>query len=530
MRKITRMMAFVLTMALVLCSFVMPASAATAESKWTVNNGTITNETSEVYIVETVTVEFAKTAGSYIQYTEKLTELIGEGGKDGKGFVNVLIEDGSPEKTNTHGYAFLQFLGSKNTTEVIARDGATDKGITWYIAGHSTENGRIDNHDGTVAMDYGPYTSFSKAGYQMAFSKMSDGKVYVRGTGVGMFNSATNYTTTEAGRVASSQTLASIKGDNNETGEDGIYLRLQTNKTSDNLECTITVALPRPADYDYEAEHWTLSNGGGTILSSTVETWYLDTVTASYAGPDGYVQHNVKHTDLIGTNGMDGKGWVNVIVDDGTKGVAGVNGYEANGYNLLQLVADPNATALSRVENTTNSTTMMTWYLRTTTPAGGAVIYAESTRGESQTVTLGNVDDLLGTGQRFVFTQNADEKVQLRSNGIGAASTFNDYTDSAPLASKKKLSELAGANNTNGEDGVYVRVENERDTATFPVTVSVFYKGENPTSQVSPSPSVTPGQTPNQPTGDSSVALIVVAMVLCAGIFVVMAKKRSCAK
>ncbi len=537
MKKFTRMMAFVLTMALVLCSFVMPVSATGTTSKWTVNNGSITNETSEVYIVETVTVEFSKTAGSYIQYTEKLTDLIGEGGKDGKGFVNVLIEDGSPEKTNTHGYAFLQFIGSASTTEAIARDGATDKGITWYIAGHSTTNGRIDNHNGTVAMDYGPYTSFSKAGYQMAFSKMSDGKVYVRGTGTGMFNSATNYTTNEAKAVASSQTLAAIKGDNNETGEDGVYLRLQTNKTSDNLECTITVALPRPANYDYDASHWTLSNGGGTILNESVETWYLDTVTASYAGPDGYVQHNVKHTDLIGTDGRDGKGWVNIIVDDGTKGSAATQkGYEAHGYNLLQLVADPTTASLGAGAFATN-TKAMTWYLRTNTPSGGAGLYPDSAKGSNYKIYTGDVDKLLGAGQRFVFTQNSDGKVQLRGNGIGADSTFNDYDDTVTHASQKKLSELAGANNTTGADGVYVRVENERDTATFPVTVSVFYKGENPapvapsaTPSTTPSATVTPGQTPNQPTGDSSIALIVVAMVLCAGAIVVMAKKRSHAK
>ena len=45
-----------------------------------------------------------------------------------------------------------------------------------------------------------------------------------------------------------------------------------------------------------------------------------------------------------------------------------------------------------------------------------------------------------------------------------------------------------------------------------------------------PSATVTPGQTPNQPTGDSSMAMVVVAMLLCAGAVVVMAKKRSHAK
>ena len=537
MKKITRMLAFVLMMALVLCSFAMPVGATGTASNWTVNNGSITSETSEVYIVDTVTVQLAP--AGYIQHTEKLTDLIGADGKDGKGFVNVIIDDGTPEKTKANSYVFMQFIGSSAVTEDIPRDGATDKGLTWYIAGHSTENGRIDNHNGTVALEYGPYSAFSAAGYKMAFTKKTDGKVYVRAIGTGVYNSATDYNTSEVGAVASAQTLASIKGDGNTTGEDGIYLRLRE-YVDTGVKLTITVAYPKPANYDYEAEHWTVTDGS-TVLDNSIETWYLDTVTASYAGPDGYVQHNVKHTDLIGENGMDGKGWVNVIVDDGTKGVAGVNGYEANGYNLLQLVSDPSAAALSKVENTTNSPSIMTWYLRTTTPAGGAVIYAESTRGQGQTVSVGNIDDLLGAGQRFVFTQNADEKVQIRCNNIGAASTLNDYTDSAPLASKKKLSELVGANNTTGEDGVYVRVENERDTATFPVTVSVFYKGENPapSASASPSPSASPSAsavpsaTPgaqNKPTGDSSMMLIVMAIALCAGGAIVLSKKRGFAK
>ena len=539
MRKITRTMAFVLTMALVLCSFVMPASAATSESKWTVNKGTITSETSEVYIVDTVTVQLAP--AGYIQHTEKLTDLIGADGKDGKGFVNVIIDDGTPEKTKANSYVFMQFIGSSAVTEDIPRDGATDKGLTWYIAGHSAENGRIDNHNGTVALEYGPYSAFSAAGYKMAFTKKTDGKVYVRAIGTGVYNSATDYNTPEVGAVASAQTLASIKGDGNTTGEDGIYLRLRE-YVDTGVKLTITVAYPKPANYDYEAEHWTVTDGS-TVLDNSIETWYLDTVTASYAGPDGYVQHNVKHTDLIGTNGMDGKGWVNVIIDDGTKGSAATQkGYEAHGYNLLQLVADPATTSLGTGAFTTN-TKAMTWYLRTNTPSGGAGVYPDSNKSANYKIYTSNVDKLLGAGQRFVFTQNADEKVQLRGNGIGADSTFNDYNDTATHASQKKLSELAGANGATGADGVYVRLENERDTATFPVTVSIFYKGENPapSASASPSPSASPSAsasaapsaTPgaqNKPTGDSSMMLIVMAIAICAGGVIVFTKKRGFAK
>ncbi len=476
MNKYTRITAFVLTLALVLCSFGVPTGtvATTATSKWTVNNGSIVSETSETYIVDTVTVKF-NASGSYIQHTEKLTELIGSDGKDGKGFINVIVDDGSPEVTRRNSYIFMQFLASNQIGEDILRDGVTDQGITWYIAGHDTTNGRIDNHAGNVAMDYGAYANFSKDGYKMAFTQKSDGKVYVRGIGNGVLNSATNYDSSAAQGVASSQTLAAIKGVGDETGEDGVYLRMRD--YSGGCQFTITVAYPKPANYDYSTNHWRLSNG--TILSNTIETWYLDTVTASYAGPDGYVQHNVRHTELIGKNGMDGKGWVNVIVDDGTKGSSATEkGYEAHGYNLLQLVADPTAPSLGgKSEGQAPykaNTTAMTWYLRTNTPDGGAGLYAESSKTNSYTMYTDNVDNLLGTGQRFVFTQNGDEKVQIRGNGVGVDDAFDGYTHT----SNKKLSELVGQNGATGADGIYVRVENERNTATFPVTVSVFYKDE----------------------------------------------------
>ncbi len=43
-----------------------------------------------------------------------------------------------------------------------------------------------------------------------------------------------------------------------------------------------------------------------------------------------------------------------------------------------------------------------------------------------------------------------------------------------------------------------------------------------------PGASATPGQTPNQPTGDSSMIVYAVAAVVCAGALVVLYKKRSC--
>lgn len=474
MKKIKRITAFVLTFILVLCSVGLPTGTRATEtsSNWTVNQGSIVHETSEEFVVETVTVKYGA-SGGYIQLTEKLTALIGNGGTDGKGFINVVVGDGSPEQTNKDGYIFMQFLASDQITDLIPRDGVTDQGITWYIAGHDTTNGRIDNHDGKIAMSYGMYSDFSKEGYKMAFTKQTDGRVYVRAIGHGVYNTATNYNSAEAKSVASAQTLASIKGVGNATGEDGVYLRMVSNAGAATI--TLTVAYPKPADFDYNETHWTLSNA--TILSTSVETWYLDTVTASYTGPYGYVQHNVRHTELIGKEGMDGKGWVNFIVDDGTKGTKGVNGYNAHGYNNMQLLANPNTEALNTAAHSTN-TKAISWYLRTDT-SGGAGMYRTDNRSQDYKYYTTNVDNLLGAGQRFVFSSNDAGNVLLRGNGVGTDSTYNGYADTVSHTSTKTLSEIVGLDGTTGADGVYVRFETERDTATFPVTVSIFYKDEN---------------------------------------------------
>ena len=468
MKKFTRITAFVLAFALVSCLFVIPtgtvATTNASSSHWTVNHGSIVSETSEEYVVETVKVKFAAT-DAYIQHTERLTDLIGSDGKDGKGFVKVVVGDGSPEQTNQYSYLFMQFLASNEITELIPRDGVTDQGITWYIAGHDTTNGRIDNHNGKIAMSYGPYTSFSQEGYKMAFTKQSDGKVYVRAIGNGVYNTATNYNSTEAKSVASAQTLASIKGNNESTGEDGVFLRMVSNAGAATI--TLTVAYPKPAGYDYDATHWKVENG--TILDTTIETWYLDTVTASYTGPDGFVQHNVRHTDLIGKNSKDGQGWVSLVVGDGSK-----SSYNANGYNNLQLLANPDTEALNTAAHSTN-TKAISWYLRTDTK-GGAGMYRTDNRSADYRYYTTNVDNLLGTGQRFVFSSNDAGNVLLRGNGIGTDSTYNEYADTATHASTKTLSEIVGLDGTTGADGVYVRFETERDTATFPVTVSIFYK------------------------------------------------------
>ena len=76
MKKFTRVAAFVLTMALVLCSFVMPVSATEDDSNWIASSGSVINsESSEIWVVDTVKVNLAGSTG-FVQNTQFLTEFV----------------------------------------------------------------------------------------------------------------------------------------------------------------------------------------------------------------------------------------------------------------------------------------------------------------------------------------------------------------------------------------------------------------------------------------------------------------------
>ena len=183
MKKFTAIAAFVLTMALVLCSFLMPAAttATGSGSNWTASSGsTIESESSEIWVVDTVTVTYS--AAGWVQHKEQmpddfnantsrwvvgggaaianqsveylkvdyvdvslsnaspcgfvqhkalLTDFFGENGKDGKGFVNVKAFDGDADLTEAKSYYFLQFVGKSDTSAVIS-EVPSDKAISWY--------------------------------------------------------------------------------------------------------------------------------------------------------------------------------------------------------------------------------------------------------------------------------------------------------------------------------------------------------------------------------------------------------------
>ena len=82
MKKITAIVAFVLTMALVLSSFMMPAAttATGSDSNWVASSGSVINsESSEIWVVDTVKVNLAGSTG-FIQNTQFLEEFVGSNG------------------------------------------------------------------------------------------------------------------------------------------------------------------------------------------------------------------------------------------------------------------------------------------------------------------------------------------------------------------------------------------------------------------------------------------------------------------
>lgn len=483
MKRWNRLVAILLAVALVLPSVLVasvPASAA--ESNWIVSGGStpskILSETSETWIVDTVTVEFGKqtngkTTGGYIQSTQKMTDLIGHGGADGRGYVHVLVEDGSVD-TQKRTYFYVQLTGSSDTSATIHAPNSLENGgvststagMTWYIDNDGTR-GRIAKNHGINATQWGLITDIASRGYKMAFTEI-DGQVIPRSIDNGSNHGVSLY---NGSLFGSDMTLADIGG------EDGVYVRFQTQTGSFKLKCTFTIAYPKPANYDYNESHW-VAKGGSKILSESTETWKLDTAKVELDnGEKGYVQHKQKMTELIGNNNTDGRGWVNLIVEDGT--VASMNG---RAYEVIQLVGDSDAS--DRVKIIPNDgisgldwTNGMSWYVRTN-DANNVMV-----KRPDKDDTVGYIDSTVdkalvaASGFRFAFTRDEAGYVTPRAIGLGASSSYFGYGSARGLnlQSPQTLAELPVEDGGTGEDGVYVRFQTKGSSSRLKCTASVFY-------------------------------------------------------
>ncbi len=471
--------AFLLAL-LMLCSMVnitLPVSVdAAATSNWYMGGGTTTKrETTEIWVVDTATVNLAKVNG-FVQNTQKLTELIGKDGKDGKGYFEVTIDDGTAAKFNSLGYCVMQLVGSKDTSSAIPFKG-NSQGVSWYIrsseeAGDACRSIIYNNVGVNNPVVTAAYSKdFDGAGQRFLFTTKDDGKVYIRGNGIGVADSFDDYTATAS--VASEVTLANIVGDNNETGEDGVYARFHTKTSSVDLKVTVTVVYPMPADYDATKSHWAVG-GGSTILSESTEYLAVDTIRVSMPANTGYIQHKEKLTDLIGENGKDGKGFVNVIVGDGTTATS------ATSYVDVMFVgkADP---SIAVPANTINNQSLI-WYLRPdgngTTQTQGRIANAVA----NAACEYGSWTNFGAEGFRMAFTKYSDNSVKVRGIGNGMFNNVSWYSKNVNVGTK--LTDVEGDNGETAADGVYLRLHTRRGSAVLDATVTVAYPCEAPTQTV----------------------------------------------
>ena len=232
MKKFMKRSTAILLTVLMLCSMItvtLPTSVgATASGKWYMGGGaTLLSESSEIWVVDTVKVTY--TGAGWIQHKEQMTDLIGSEGQDGKGFVNVLFEDGSVAASRDKGYAHFQLVGKADSTIEIPYRTVTDKGFDWAFRGDGQESGnsalvlgRIANAQENNAKAYGYHTDIAAEGYRVVFTSDANGYVVPRGVGNGATSAIAQY----SGNIKSTYKLTDIPSDNGETAADGVYYRL----------------------------------------------------------------------------------------------------------------------------------------------------------------------------------------------------------------------------------------------------------------------------------------------------------------
>ncbi len=280
---------------------------------------------------------------------------------------------------------------------------------------------------------------------------------------------------------------------------------------------------------------WKTSAAGAAISNPSVDLvgdLAVVTVTVQFSAKGSYIQLDKKLTDLIGSNGEDGKGYIQIVPGDGSTQAM------ADTYILMQLVGSSNVDA--SIAGAPNAQAM-TWYPRGNSVAAGysSVFLNQGGSSTIPSMKYGNHSDICPEGFKFAFTQGTDEKVYIRSLNAGSSTAFKSYDTASSLASEYKLSDIAGDNGETGEDGVYFRLVSHSGTMTETqvFTVKVAYPAPVvPSPSPSETPSATPSETPsatpeggNNPiTGDSGIIFAGLVLVICTGVLFYAKKRSSC--
>ncbi|MBR5500693.1 MAG: hypothetical protein IKV74_04115 [Clostridia bacterium] len=468
MKRVWKSSISVLLAVLMVCSLItvtLPTSvgATTDSSKWYMGGGsTLVSESSEIWVVDTLKVTIP--ANGYVQHKEKLTELIGKDGKDGKGYVNVIFGDGSSAYNRDSGYGAIMLVAKADPTQAIDFGHTGTQAVIWRIRGDGTlvnnvpTTGRICNPAQNYAFEYGLHENIAAEGYRVAFTRDANNKVMIRGTGNGVYSSGAQWCTNSK---LLTRPLTELPGDNDETAADGVYLRIGL---GGQKTMTITVAYPVPADYDAEMapmSRWALSSGCSIVGAST-EYLVLDTAKVEMPGTTGYFQYSEKLAELIGKDGKDGKGFINVIFGDGT---AAYN--KSNGYASIMLTAKADPTIEIPVNTVNNQA--LNWTLR---GDGGDGIGRLANAPQNSATVYSTSGAFAETGYRLAFTSKEDQ-AYVRGIGQYVASTGIAYSSTQTVTTK--LTAIAGDNGETAADGVYFRMHSRSSSNPCVVTVTVAY-------------------------------------------------------
>ncbi len=505
MRKtLNRMVVLCVILALLVSVFAIPVSATGTNSKWTLGgNATITGESTETWVTQTAVVDLKDNTG-WVQLDEKLTELIGANGEDGKGTIQIIPENVVKDS------AYVQLVGDPTVTTFATH--GDNRGLTWYIFDVTAHNFTSLTVNGAAGGVYAMRSNLGDEGYQFAFTLNANGHVNIRGLTSGAHENVTTYANTVAKGIVPNVALKDVVGDAaDKSGLDGVYFRLQSSgEAADyNYKYTVIVTYPKPAASTLKAgktSSWT-TGGNAVITSETTETMVYDTVQVDMKDAGGWIQNNQKLTALIGENKVDGKGFIQVIPEK-----------LKPDWTYIQLVGDPAATDI----NVTADTKAMTWL---TVSVSAASFTGFTVKGQAGAV-YGMHSNIGTDGIKVVFSQDADGKVIFR--GIGSGVHENSATYDASIAksvvSKLKLSEIVGEEaDETGEDGVYFRLASAAESADANLKYTVTVAYPEPVA-VNNGP-VVPNE-PNKPTGDASLMLMAALLVMGGGILAVMGKKR----
>ncbi len=226
-----------------------------------------------------------------------------------------------------------------------------------------------------------------------------------------------------------------------------------------------------PVSATEPASKWTKS-AGATINSESTEIvavgadlLVVDTVTVTMANAHDWIQNNQKLTALIGKNGEDGTGYINVLPENLTS--------TCLDYVFVKLMGKADDTSTGRIDGATG----LSWYFKSSTSSeygshAGPSNMTFVKYGWRTTVSA----ELTRNGFRLAFTENENGYVQPRGIGSGVDAAYKTYEGTAGIASATKLSAVEGAGETTGQDGVYARFESNGGAGyNMKYTISVAY-------------------------------------------------------